>query len=53
MRKLFRPLALLLAGMLTVFMLTGCGGDDSDSEEKAVAACVCECESTGWFKDCR
>ena len=33
MTKLFRTLALLLTCLLTVSMLAGCGGDDSDSEE--------------------
>ena len=36
MRKLFRIFALLLASLLTVSMLTGCGGDDS--EERVASA---------------
>ena len=33
MRKMFRTFALLLTGLLTVSMLTGCGGDDDGDEE--------------------
>ena len=33
MKDLFRTLALLLIGLLTVSMLTGCGGDDDGDEE--------------------
>ena len=33
MRKMFRTFALLLTGLLTVPMLTGCGGDDDGDEE--------------------
>ena len=33
MRKLFRTFALLLTSLLTVSMLTGCGGDDDGNEE--------------------
>ena len=33
MRQLFRTFALLLTGLLTVPMLTGCGGDDDEDEE--------------------
>ena len=38
MRKMFRTFALLLASLLTVPMLTGCGGDDGDSEERVASA---------------
>ena len=37
MRRLFRTLALLLTSLLTVSMLAGCGGDDSESEEALLA----------------
>ena len=40
MRKLFRTFALLLTGLLTVPMLTGCGGDDDGDEEAPPAAFV-------------
>ena len=38
MRKLFRTLALLLASLLAISMLVGCGGDDDTVEEKVVPA---------------
>ena len=38
MRKLFRTFALLLTSLLTVSMLTGCGGDDDGDEEEAASA---------------
>ena len=38
MRKMFRTLSLLLASLLTVSILAGCGGDDSDSEERVASA---------------
>ena len=34
MRKLFGTLALLLAGLLVVFVLVGCGGDEDVENEK-------------------
>ena len=40
MTKLFRTLALLLAGLLAVSMLVSCGGDDEEEEEAAPAAFV-------------
>ena len=33
MKKMFRTFALLLTGLLTVSMLTGCGGNDDGDEE--------------------
>ena len=33
MKDLFRTLALLLIGLLTISMLTGCGGNDDGNEE--------------------
>ena len=33
MKTLFRGIALLLAGLLTISMLAGCGGDDADTDE--------------------
>ena len=46
MRKMFRTFALLLASLLTVPMLTGCGGDD-DGDEEAPPANFVECNPTG------
>ena len=40
MRKLFRTFALLLTSLLTVSMLTGCGGDDDGDEEAPSASFV-------------
>ena len=40
MRKMFRTFALLLTSLLTVSMLTGCGGDDDRDEEAPPAAFV-------------
>jgi len=37
MKKMFRTLALLMAGLLAVYMI-GCGGDDEEEEEEAPAA---------------
>ena len=37
---MFRTLALLLMSLLTVSMLAGCGGDDSESEEEVLLANV-------------
>ena len=37
---MFRTLALLLTSLLTVSMLAGCGGDDSESEEEVLLANV-------------
>ena len=34
MRKLFRTFALLLAGLLTVSVLAGCGGDDDTIDKQ-------------------
>ena len=38
MTKLFRTLALLLAGLLAISMLAGCGGGDEDTGDDPVAA---------------
>ena len=38
MRKLFKTIALLLAGLHTVFILAGCGGDEDSPEEITPAA---------------
>ena len=38
MTKLFRTLALLLAGLFAISMLAGCGGGDNGDEAEAVAA---------------
>lgn len=40
MTKLFRTFALLLAGLLALSMMVGCGESDSDEEEAAAAAFV-------------
>ncbi len=40
MRILFRTLALLLASLLVVFVIVGCGGDDDVGNEKAPVSFV-------------